>query len=111
MVAHLTELAGRLGAERRLAVATSALRDARNGPEVVAEMEAAADTTIRVLDGEEEARLAYLGVRASVAIDADPLLVLDLGGGSLELAVGTGATSPLVGLAGPRRVPAVRPPS
>lgn len=88
VVAHLTELAGRLGAERRLAVATSALRDARNGADVVAEMAAATDTPIRVIDGEEEARLAYRGVRASVATDAEPLLVLDLGGGSLELVVG-----------------------
>ncbi len=92
VVAHLTELAGRMGAERRLAVATSALRDAPNGPEVVAEMAAAADTEIRVIDGEEEARLAYRGVRASIATDADPLLVLDLGGGSLELVVGSGPT-------------------
>lgn len=90
VVAHLTELAGRLGAERRLAVATSALRDATNGPEVVTEMEAVTETPIRVIDGDEEARLAYRGVRASVAVDAEPLLVLDLGGGSLELVVGRG---------------------
>lgn len=87
---HLTELAGRLGATERLAVATSALRDAANGPEVVAEMAEATATRIRVIDGEEEARLAYRGVRASIATDADPLLVLDLGGGSLELVVGSG---------------------
>lgn len=90
VVAHLTELAGRLGAQRRLAVATSALRDAGNGAEVVAEMAARTDTPIRIIDGEEEARLAYRGVRASIATDAAPLLVLDLGGGSLELVVGSG---------------------
>lgn len=89
VVAHLTELAGRLGAQERLAVATSALRDAANGPEVVAEMEAATGTRIRVIDGVEEAQLAYRGVRAAVAVDDEPLLVLDLGGGSLELVVGT----------------------
>ena len=92
VVVHLTELAGRLGAEERLAVATSALRDAANGPEVVAEMAAATGREIRVIDGEEEARLAYRGARASIATDADPLLVLDLGGGSLELVVGSGPT-------------------
>lgn len=91
-VAHLTELATRLGATRRLAVATSALRDARNGAEVIAEMEDAAQTTVRVLDGPTEAALAYRGVRASAAVDTDPLLVIDLGGGSLEFAIGTGAT-------------------
>lgn len=89
IVAHLTELAGRLGAQRRLAVATSALRDAANGAEVVADMEAAADTAIAVIDGDEEARLAYRGVRASIAAAVEPVLVFDLGGGSLELAAGT----------------------
>lgn len=91
VVAHLTELAGRLGAEQRFAVATSALRDAANGAEVVEEMAAAAGTDVRIIDGEEEARLAYRGVRSSVALADDPVLVLDLGGGSLELAVGHGA--------------------
>lgn len=90
VVVHLTELAGRMGAQERLAVATSALRDAENGADVVAEMAAATETPIRVIDGDEEARLAYRGVRASIATDADPLLVLDLGGGSLELVVGSG---------------------
>lgn len=90
VVTHLTELVRRLGADRRLAVGTSALRDARNGAEVVAALSDAAGAPVRVIDGETEARLAYAGVRASVAVPADPLLVLDLGGGSLELAVGTG---------------------
>jgi exopolyphosphatase / guanosine-5'-triphosphate,3'-diphosphate pyrophosphatase len=90
--AYLTELARRAGAEQRLAVATSALRDASNGPEVIAEMSVACETEVRVLDGLDEARLAYLGVRASVATTDEPILVLDLGGGSLELAVGTGPT-------------------
>lgn len=89
-VAHLTELAKRLGATERLAVATSALRDAANGAEVVAAMEEASGVTVDVIDGDAEARYGYLGVRASVATDADPLLVLDLGGGSLEFALGWG---------------------
>lgn len=89
--AHLTELARRAGATHRLAVATSALRDASNGPEVIAEMSERCETPVRVLDGADEARLAYLGVRASVAAPEGSVLVLDLGGGSLELAVGTGA--------------------
>lgn len=90
VVAHLSELARRSGAEGVLAVATSALRDARGGQEVIAALSAAAGVEIRVLGGGEEARLAYLGVRAAVAVDEEPVLVLDLGGGSMELAVGTG---------------------
>lgn len=90
VVAHLTELAGRLGAEDRLAVATSAFRDAANGRQVVDAMSDATRTPIRIIDGDEEARLAYRGVRASVAVSDEPLLVLDLGGGSLELVIGRG---------------------
>ncbi len=92
VVAHFTALAARLGAEQRLAVATSALRDATNGPTVVAHMEVVADTTIRVIDGHEEGELAFAGVAASLGRATSPRLMLDLGGGSLELAVGTGHT-------------------
>jgi len=92
VVAHLTHLAQRLGATRRLAVATSALREADNGPSVVAHMEVVADTAIRVIDGQEEARLGFKGLAAAVGAAQDLRLVLDLGGGSLELAIGTGDT-------------------
>jgi exopolyphosphatase/guanosine-5'-triphosphate,3'-diphosphate pyrophosphatase len=91
-VAHLAELGRRAGATEHLAVATAALRAATNGREVLADLEAAGDLRIRTLDGLEEARLAYLGVRASVAVRGEPTLVLDLGGGSLELALGRGPT-------------------
>ncbi|MEX2561731.1 MAG: Ppx/GppA phosphatase family protein [Nitriliruptoraceae bacterium] len=90
VAAHLAELARRAGAASIIAVATSAIRDAGNGPAVVAELSRATGCTVRVLDGAEEARLAYLGARRSVAIGEEPVVVLDLGGGSLELAVGTG---------------------
>jgi exopolyphosphatase / guanosine-5'-triphosphate,3'-diphosphate pyrophosphatase len=90
VVAHLSELARRSGATDVLAVATSALRDAHGGQEVIDALSAAAGVEVRVLGGREEARLAYLGVRAAVAVREEPVLVLDLGGGSLELAVGTG---------------------
>jgi exopolyphosphatase / guanosine-5'-triphosphate,3'-diphosphate pyrophosphatase len=89
-VAHLAELARRAGAVEQHAVATSALRDAEDGAEVIAELAEAAGTEVRVLDGVEEARVGYLGVRAAVAVRAEPVLVLDLGGGSLELTVGAG---------------------
>ena len=89
-VAHLTGLARRVGAQEHLAVATSALRDADNGPAVIDALSEAAGTDVRILDGRTEARLAYLGVRAAVAVRSEPVLVLDLGGGSLEFAVGVG---------------------
>ncbi len=92
VTAHLVELARRAGADEPIAVATSALRDATNGPAVLDRLGAAVGRPVQVLDGEDEARLGYLGVRASVALRSEPALVLDLGGGSLELAVGTGST-------------------
>lgn len=88
-VAHLSELARRAGAGQQLAVATSALRDAANSREVLARIEATAGHPVRVLPGFEEARMAYLGVRAAMGVSPGGLGVLDLGGGSLELAVGT----------------------
>ena len=69
--------------EMREAVATAAARDAANGEEFVRRAEAAWGGPIRVLSGEEEARLAAEGVLAGIP-DADGL-VADLGGGSLDM--------------------------
>jgi len=71
-----------------VALGTAALRDARNGREVVERLQRVVGTPIRVLDGEEEARLCFLGQRAGVWIGNHTTLGLDLGGGSLEAAVG-----------------------
>jgi hypothetical protein len=56
---------------------------------VVDRMAAEAGVKVRVISGQEEARLIFEAVRASVVIDPPPALCLDLGGGSLEIAVGT----------------------
>ena len=69
-------------------LATAALRDAANSPEVVASLEHALGAPIRVLDGPQEARLCFVGQRAGVYIGEGPALGIDLGGGSFELAVG-----------------------
>ncbi|MFU8840210.1 MAG: HD domain-containing protein [Nitriliruptoraceae bacterium] len=90
VVAHLADRARRAGAAEVTAVATAAIRDAEDGAQVLAELSTAAGSEVEVLDGLEEARLAYLGVRAAIAVTREPVLVLDLGGGSLELAVGIG---------------------
>ena len=71
-----------------VALATAAIRDASNGPEVVARLERVVGTPVRVLGGEEEARLCFGGQRAGVWIGKGPVLGLDLGGGSFEVAVG-----------------------
>jgi exopolyphosphatase / guanosine-5'-triphosphate,3'-diphosphate pyrophosphatase len=79
-----------LGAERVVAIATSAVRDAENGSAFVAELRERFALSARVLDGEEEARLTYLGATSDRA-PSEPTLVVDIGGGSTELIVGTGA--------------------
>ena len=79
-----------LGAEIVEAIATSAVRDAENGSAFVAELRERFALSARVLDGEEEARLTYLGATSENA-PTEPTLVVDIGGGSTELIVGTGA--------------------
>jgi exopolyphosphatase/guanosine-5'-triphosphate,3'-diphosphate pyrophosphatase len=76
-------IADGLGAEQRDAVATAAARDASNGAEFIARAEKAWGAPIRVLAGEDEARIAAEGVVAGIP-EADGL-VADLGGGSLDM--------------------------
>ena len=71
-----------------LATATSAVRDATNGPEVIALLEETLGTELQVLDGETEARLTFLAVRRWFGWASGNILLFDIGGGSLELATG-----------------------
>ncbi|MDJ0947824.1 MAG: Ppx/GppA family phosphatase [Alphaproteobacteria bacterium] len=76
-------LAGSVGVDRLDAVATAAVRDASDGAAFVAEVEQTCQIKVEVLSGEEEARLAALGVLSGIP-GADGIMG-DLGGGSLEL--------------------------
>ncbi|HEX5822495.1 MAG TPA: Ppx/GppA phosphatase family protein [Solirubrobacterales bacterium] len=78
-----------MGAERVMAIATSAVRDSVNGQAFIAELRERFDLDARMLTGEEEAHLTYLGATAHRPT-AGPTLVFDVGGGSTELIVGTG---------------------
>lgn len=71
-----------------LATATSAVRDAANGAEVIARIETALGQPLQVLDGETEAELTFLAVRRWFGWSAGQILLLDIGGGSLEIAAG-----------------------
>ncbi len=84
------EFIDRFGVDRTVAVATAAIREARNGPEVADHLGAALGVPVRILEGTDEARLSFLGVHAAVVFSSDSHAVLDLGGGSLELATGRG---------------------
>jgi exopolyphosphatase / guanosine-5'-triphosphate,3'-diphosphate pyrophosphatase len=76
--------------EQIAAIATSAVRDASNGSAFIAELRERFALPARVLDGEEEARLTYRGATAEQPPEI-PTLVIDIGGGSTEMVVGTGA--------------------
>jgi len=76
------------GVEEFLAFATSAVRDAGNGLEVLARVQERTGTQIRVLSGENEARLTFLAARRWFGWSSGRLLVFDIGGGSLEIAAG-----------------------
>ncbi|MFN8152290.1 MAG: Ppx/GppA phosphatase family protein [Solirubrobacterales bacterium] len=81
--------AERLGAERTVAFATSAVRDASNGDAFLAELRERFSLEARVIDGLQEARLTYRGARSGGHVGRKTLVV-DIGGGSTELIVGSG---------------------
>jgi exopolyphosphatase/guanosine-5'-triphosphate,3'-diphosphate pyrophosphatase len=88
-LAEYAKAIDRHGCERRLAVLTSAVRDADNGADFTAQVRVRFGLDARTLSGDEEARLTYLGATAARdRSDATPLLVADIGGGSTELVTG-----------------------
>ncbi|MBY8888708.1 Ppx/GppA family phosphatase [Streptomyces sp. PTM05] len=91
LVAHIAEarqVAEDKGVEEVLPFATSAIREAPNGERVLARVADETGTTLTVLSGEDEARLTFLAARRWFGWSAGRLLVLDIGGGSLEVAYG-----------------------
>ncbi len=76
------------GVEEFLAFATSAVREASNGDEVLARIEKRTGARIKALSGENEARLTFLAARRWFGWSTGRLLVVDIGGGSLEVAAG-----------------------
>ena len=76
------------GATEVMAFATSAIREAANGEEVLSRVLAETGLRIDVLGGEDEARMTFLAVRRWFGWSSGRLMVLDIGGGSLEIASG-----------------------
>ncbi len=87
-VADARDAAGRLGCEEVMSFATSAIRDAVNAAEVLQRVADETGIELRVVSGEQEAALTFLAVRRWFGWSAGRLLVLDVGGGSLEIAMG-----------------------
>jgi exopolyphosphatase/guanosine-5'-triphosphate,3'-diphosphate pyrophosphatase len=76
------------GASEIFAFATSALRNASNGQDFVNEIKNLFGVEVRLINGDEEAELIYLGIRQAVPLNEENVLILDIGGGSNELIIG-----------------------
>jgi len=87
------EVIERLGAEQVVAVATSAMRDAENGPAFRDEIRERFGIDARTISGDEEARLTFLGATSGRAAGAETL-VIDIGGGSTEYVTGQAGSDP-----------------
>jgi exopolyphosphatase / guanosine-5'-triphosphate,3'-diphosphate pyrophosphatase len=84
---RMGKLASHLGAQRLEVVATSAVRDASNSGDFVARVKRVTGLKVRVLSGEEEAMLAFRSALAHFELGRGRAVVMDIGGGSLELAL------------------------
>jgi len=87
VVRRFRDQVDRAAVDEVIPVATAAFREAANRPELASTIAAAIGTPLRILSGDLEARATVAGVRASVTIAADPWIAIDLGGGSLEVAL------------------------
>ncbi|HEY3355515.1 MAG TPA: Ppx/GppA phosphatase family protein [Polyangia bacterium] len=89
-IAKLLTIARGHGVEITRAVTTSAVRDARNREDFLGRIRERHGLELEIIDGEHEARLAFLSARRGLSSVAMPFCVMDLGGGSLELVLAAG---------------------
>ncbi|TYL50293.1 Ppx/GppA phosphatase family protein [Agromyces mariniharenae] len=87
-VGGAADAAREAGIEELLPFATSAIREAANGEEVLARVARETGVELQVLSGDDEARLTFLAVRRWYGWSAERILLFDIGGGSLEIANG-----------------------
>ena len=84
---RMATLATQLGVERIECVATSAVRDATDGPAFVRQVKKSTGLTVRVISGEDEARLSFRSAQAHFDLAHGRMVTCDIGGGSVELAL------------------------
>ena len=89
-VAEAAEKVRRAGVERLFAYGTAAIRDAPNSEQVLDEIESRAGIRLGLLAGVQEAELTFLAARCWLGRPAETMLLLDIGGGTLEVASGRG---------------------
>ncbi len=88
-IARMAEIAARWKVSEIVAVATSAVREAPNRREFLTRVRDASGVKVRIISGEEEADLIFRAIRTAVDLDGATGLAVDIGGGSVELIVGT----------------------
>lgn len=76
------------GISTTYAFGTSALRQARNGLDVTKQIQHATGIKVNIISGDEEADFIYYGVRSAMELGTDPVLIMDIGGGSVEFIIG-----------------------
>ncbi|MFD5600035.1 Ppx/GppA phosphatase family protein [Leucobacter sp. NPDC058333] len=87
-IRECAETAREIGVDDLISTATSAIREAANGEEVLARVAHETGISLRVLSGEDEARITMLAVRRWLGWSAGEVLLFDIGGGSFEIAQG-----------------------
>lgn len=92
--AEYADVIAQLGVDRVRLVATSAARDASNRDEFFAGARERLGVEAEIISGDEEARLSFTGALTALPDVAAPVLVIDIGGGSTELIVGSGGATP-----------------
>ena len=93
-ISRFADEARAAGASKLVAVATSAAREATNGPELAAAVRARAGIELEILSGEEEARLTFRAVQEDFGEGAAELVAVDIGGGSTEVILGPARGAP-----------------
>ncbi|MFC5627281.1 exopolyphosphatase [Algoriphagus winogradskyi] len=90
---HFKNLIDGENIDQVFAFATSAVRNAKNGPEFVQTVKETIGINIQVLSGEEEAQMIYQGIRLSGSLNGQTELMMDIGGGSVEFIIGNSQES------------------
>ncbi|ELR72691.1 Exopolyphosphatase [Fulvivirga imtechensis AK7] len=86
---HFAEVISKNNVSGTYAFATSAFRNATNGEEVKQIIKSRTGIDIRIIDGNKEAELIFWGVNAALDIGDQPVLIMDIGGGSVEFIIGS----------------------
>lgn len=88
-ISKVLDVANSFGCTTILGIATSAFRTRKNGKEVISSINKKFGTSIKIIEGKQEAQLIYKGALASVNLVQFPVMVMDIGGGSTEFIIGS----------------------